>query len=166
MRTNRLFAISLAIVVSSISAYGAAPCPLSQQNPSVTVCTPAPNALVQSMVHVVAGSTDSSPVTSMQVYLDGTLKQTVKATTLDTFVTLATGYHTITVKGWDNTGRSFKQDVPVAMQPPCALNTANQSVTICSLVNGSIVSQPFHIVAAATDLNPVKAMTLFVDGVG
>jgi phospholipase C len=34
------------------------------------------------------------------------------------------------------------------------------------LVNGSIVSQPFHVVAAATNSNPVKAMTLFVDGVG
>jgi phospholipase C len=166
MKTKSFPAIILTIFVSAISAYGAAPCTLNQQNPSVTVCTPTPNALVQSMVHVVAGSTDSNPVTSMQVYVDGTLKQTVKATTLDTFVTLAAGYHTLTVKGWDNTGRSFKQDVPVAMQPPCALNTANQSVTICSLANGSIVSQPFHVVAAATNSNSVKAMTLFVDGVG
>src|SRR5215470_1500287 len=166
MRTNRLFAISLAIVVSSISAYGAAPCPLSQQNPSVTVCTPTPNALVQSMVHVVAGSTDTSPVTSMQLYVDGALKQTFKATTVDTFVNLAAGYHIISVKGWDNTGRSFKQDVSVAMQPPCSLNPGNQTVTICSLVNGSIVSQPFHVVAGATNSNPVKSMTLFVDGIG
>src|SRR5215470_14425107 len=107
MRTNRLFAISLAIVVSSISAYGTAPCPLNQQNPSVTVCTPAPNALVQSMVHVVAGSTDSNPVTSMQVYLDGTLMQTVKgSSTVDTFLSVALGYHTITVKGWTRMDRS------------------------------------------------------------
>jgi phospholipase C len=166
MKVNRVATIVFAVLVPLISSRSAeALCPLSQVNPSVTVCTPTPNALVQSMVHVVAGSTDSRPVTAMQVYVDGTLKQSFKASTVDTFVTLAVGYHTITVKGWDSTG-SFKKDVPVAMQPPCALNTANQTVTICSLVAGSVVSQPFHVVAAATDSNPVKAMTLFIDGTG
>jgi Bacterial Ig domain len=52
------------------------------------------------------------------------------------------------------------------MQPPCALNPASTTVTICSLVAGSVVSQPLHVVAAATDSNPVKSLTLFVDGVG
>lgn len=141
-------------------------CPLSQVNPSVTVCTPALNALVQSMVHVVAGTTDSNTVTTMQVYVDNKLTSSVKASTLDTFVTLAVGNHSITVQAWDTTGKSFKTNVPVAMQPPCALNPANQTVTICSLVSGSLVSQPFHVVAAATDSNPVKGMTLFIDGVG
>jgi len=101
----------------------------------------------------------------MQVFVDGTLNQTFKASTVDTFVTLPVGYHTITVKGWDSAG-PFKTAVSVAMQPPCALNPANQTVTICSLVSGSVVSQPFHVVAAATDSNPVKSMTLFIDGVG
>jgi phospholipase C len=152
--------------VSSVAAHAAAPCTLNQTNPSVTVCTPAPNALVQSMVHLVAGTTDTNTVTSMQVFVDGALTQTVKSvSTLDTFVPLAVGLHSITVKGWDKNG-SFKTVVPVAMQPPCALNPANQSVTICSLVSGSIVSQPFHVVAAATNSNPVKSMTLFIDGVG
>jgi phospholipase C len=165
MNTLRLAVILLSgFVLLAFGHTAAALCPLSQVNRSVTVCTPVSNDLVQSMVHVVAGSTDSNPVTSMQVYTDGTLKQTVKSSTLDTFVALPVGYHTITVKGWDNAG-SFKTDVPVAMQPPCALNPANQSVTICSLVAGSIVSQPFHVVAAANDSNPVKGMTLFIDGV-
>src|SRR5205823_6296089 len=166
MTVNRFATLLLPTFVWLLSAvHAAALCPLSQTNPSVTVCTPTPNALVQSMVHVVAGTTDSRPVTSMQIYVDGTLNQTVKASTIDTFVAMPTGYHTLTVKGWDSAG-AFKTVVPVAMQPPCALNPANQTVTICSLVAGSIVSQPFHVVAAATDSNPVKSMTLFLDGVG
>src|SRR5947207_2665898 len=166
MTANRLSTLLLPTFVWLLSAgHAAALCPLSQVNPSVTVCTPAPNALVQSMVHVVAGTTDSNPVTSMQVYVDGTLAQTFKATTIDTFVTLSVGYHTLTVKAWDKNG-SFKTAVSVAMQPPCALNAGNQTVTICSLANGSIVSQPFHVVAAATDSNPVKSMTVFIDGTG
>ncbi|HJU12489.1 MAG TPA: alkaline phosphatase family protein, partial [Candidatus Binataceae bacterium] len=123
-------------------------------------------ALVQSQVNVVAGSTDSHTVTAMQIYVDNKLTYQVKASTVNTFVTLAAGYHLITVQGWDNTGATFKTNVPVAMQPPCALNTANQTVTICSLVPGSIVSQPFHVVAAATDSNSIKSMTLFIDGIG
>jgi phospholipase C len=168
----KLHFLSLVVVVAGLalltpSTAEAALCPLSQVNPSVTVCTPAPNALVQSMVHVQAGTTDSSTVTTMQVYVDNKFTSSVKASTLDTFVTLAVGNHTITVQAWDTTGRSFKTNVPVAMQPPCALNPANQTVTItiCSLVNGSVVSQPFHVVAAASDSNPVKSMTLFIDGV-
>src|SRR5258708_7869348 len=156
-------------VVVAIAACGnasAAPCTLNQTNPSVTVCTPAPNALVQSLVHVVAGSTDSNPVTTMQVYVDNKLTTSFKASTVDTFLNLSIGNHSITVQGWDNTGATFKSTVSVAMQPPCALNPANQTVTVCSLVSGSVVSQPFHVVAAATDSNPVKSMTLFIDGVG
>src|SRR5207244_13574302 len=132
------------IVFSGVVLLGFAPsaagqCPLSQVNPSVTVCTPTPNALVQSMVHLVAGTTDSRTVTSMQVLVDGTLNQTFKASTIETSVSLPIGNHTITVKGWDSAG-PFKTVVPVAMQPPCALNPANQTVTICSLVAGSLVS--------------------------
>lgn len=153
--------------VSPEAAHATAPCTLNQTNPSVTVCTPAPNALVQSLVHVVAGSTDSNPVTTMQVYVDNKLTYQTKASIVDTFVNLAVvGNHLITVQGWDTTGISFKSNVPVAMQPPCALNSTNQTVTICSLVSGSVVSQPFHVVAAAMDSNPVKSMTLFIDGVG
>jgi phospholipase C len=151
---------------TAISGAAAVPCPLSQTNPSVTVCTPAPNALVQSQVNVVAGSTDSNTVTAMQLYVDNKLVYKVAAPTLNTFVTLPTGHHLITVQGWDNKGINFKSNVPVEMQPPCALNSTNQTVTICSLASGSIVSQPFHIVAAATDTNPVKSMTLFIDGIG
>jgi phospholipase C len=162
----RLMVCVLLSTATAISGAAAVPCPLSQTNPSVTVCTPAPNALVQSQVNVVAGSTDSNTVTAMQLYVDNKLVYKVAAPTLNTFVTLPIGHHLITVQGWDNKGINFKSNVPVEMQPPCALNSTNQTVTICSLASGSIVSQPFHIVAAATDTNPVKSMTLFIDGIG
>jgi phospholipase C len=105
-------------------------------------------------------------VTAVQIYVDNKLNQSVKSSTIDTFVNLPVGPHKLVVKGWDTTGRNFQTSVPVSMQPPCALNSTNQTVTICSLVSGSVVSQPFHVVAAATDSNPVKSMTLFIDGVG
>jgi len=157
---------AISICLFSGAAYAAAPCPLNTTNPSVTVCTPAVNSLVQSPVHIVAGTTDSNTVTTVQIYVDNKLNQSVKSSTIDTFVNLPIGFHNVVVQAWDKTGKSFKTSVPVAMQPPCALNPASRTVTICSLVAGSVVSQPFHVVAAATDSNPVKSLTLFVDGVG
>jgi phospholipase C len=156
---------SLALFLGA-RAYAADPCPLNQTNPSVTVCTPTPNALVQSQVNVVAGSTDSNTVTTMQIYVDNKLVFHVPGPTVNTFIPLTVGPHLVTVQAWDKTGKTFKTNVPVSMQPPCALNTANQTVTICSLVSGSVVSQPFHVVAATTDTNPIKAITLFIDGKG
>jgi len=117
--------------VSPEAANATPPCTLNQTNPSVTVCMPAPNALVQSLVHVVAGSTDSNQVTAMQVYVDNKLVYQANAPTAETFVSLAVGYHLITVQGWDSTGATFKSNVSVAMQPPCALNSMNRTVTIC-----------------------------------
>jgi phospholipase C len=157
--------VFLCAISVSVRAWATAPCTLSATNPSVTVCTPTPNALVQSPVHVVAGTTDSHTVTAVQIYVDNKLVKQVNAATIDSFVNLSIGNHLVTVQGWDNTGATFKANVHVFMQPPCALNTTNQTVTICSLVSGSVVSQPFHVVAAATDTNPVKSMSLLIDGV-
>jgi len=137
MRTRQTFvsitfALSFLALCSTGSAQAAPPCPLSTTNPSVTVCTPTPNALVQSAVNVVAGTTDTNTVTAVQIYLDNKLYTTVHANSVNTFVTVPIGYHLITVQAWDSTGATFKTNVPVAMQPPCALNQANQSMTICS----------------------------------
>ncbi|MCU1272558.1 MAG: Phospholipase [Acidobacteriaceae bacterium] len=159
----RLLSCTVLLTTSAISAY--ASCPLNQKNPSVTVCTPSGNALVQSPVHLVAGSTDSNPVTTMQVYVDNKLTYQVNASALDTFVNLGVGTHLITVQAWDTAGATFARNVSVSMQPPCTLNSKNQTVTICSLVAGSVVSQPFHVVAAANDLTPVTSMKLVIDGV-
>jgi phospholipase C len=153
-----------ALFLVSGNAWASSPCPLSTTSPSVTVCTPTSNALVESSVHVTAGTTDSHTVTAVQIYLDNKLVKQVNASTIDAFINLGVGKHLLTVQGWDNTGATFKTNVPVQMQPPCGLSAANQTVTICSLSSGSVVSQPFHVVAAATDLNPVKTMTLLIDG--
>jgi len=150
--------------LASIPAHAASPCTLNQTNPSVTVCTPASNALVGSPVNVVAGSTDSHTVIAMQIYVDNNLVTTVKTSTINSFVALRPGNHLITVQGWDSTGATFKTNVPVAMQSPCILNGTNRTVTICSMANGSVVSQPFHVVAGATDSTPVTSMSLLVDG--
>ena len=99
----------------------AALCPLSQTNPSVTVCTPTQNALVQTMVHVVAGSTDSNPVTSMQVYVDG-IKQleyfNVNRLPAGAQAKLhGSGVHRITVQTYDQTKSAWVKSIVYVMNP-------------------------------------------------
>src|SRR5258708_12381017 len=98
------------------------------------------------MVHVVAGSTDSSPVVAMQIYVDNSLTYQVNASTVDTFVNLAVGNHGVTVQGWDSTGATFKSMVQGARQPPCALTPPTQPVPLPSLppFSGSPRPSPLH----------------------
>jgi phospholipase C len=156
---------ALFLLSFSVLGYASAPCPLNPINPSVTICALTPNALVQSPLHISAGTTDSNPVTTMWVYVDNQLVKKVNASTVDVFVDLSVGKHSIQVQAKDSTSAFFRSNFPVVMQPPCALNPANQTVTLCSMVSGAVVSLPFHVVAAATDSNPVTSMTLLIDGV-
>ncbi len=90
-------------------------CTLSTTNPSVTICTPANNSTVVSPVHVNAGSTDSYTVTAMQIYLDGTKVYQNALNYIDTSLTIASGTHKMTVKGWDSAGRSFSQTIYISV---------------------------------------------------
>jgi phospholipase C len=152
-------------LVTSIGQASAQSCALKTMNPSVTVCTPTPNAIAPiSPVHVVAGTTDSYTVTTVQIYVDNVLVYQVNANAVNTYIPLATGNHLITVQGWDTTGRTFKTNVPMSMTPPCALKTTNQTVTICTPGNSATVSSPLHLVAGITDSNPVISIQVLTDG--
>jgi phospholipase C len=99
---------------------GGATCTLSTVNPSVTVCSPTNNSSVTSPVHVNAGSTDSTKVTSMQIYQDGKLVYKNSLNYIDTDLTMSSGVHKLTIKGWDSSGRSFSQVVYISVSstPP------------------------------------------------
>jgi phospholipase C len=100
----------------------------------------------------------------MSLYVDNQLISQESGPTFDGFANLQIGRHTISVIAKDSAKQTFRKNVQVDMQPPCALNPANQTVTICSFTNGAVLSQPLHVVAAATDTNPVTSMALLVDG--
>jgi phospholipase C len=155
----------LGLVLVAMGQAAAQSCTPKSTNPSVTVCTPTSNSIAPiSPVHVVAESTDSYTVTTMQVYVDSSLVYQVSSNAVNTYVSLTTGNHLVTVQGWDTTGRTFKTNVPMAMTPPCALNPTNQTVTICTPGNSAAVSSPVHLVAGINDSNPVTSIQVLADG--
>src|SRR5437868_4005536 len=83
-----------------------AQCTLNPASPSVTICTPAPNSTVTSPVHVVAGTTSSTTVQYIQIYVDGVKKFEVKGKSLDTTLAMTAGVHRLTVQAFN--GAYFK----------------------------------------------------------
>jgi len=82
----------------------------------VTVCSPANGSTVASPVHFVAAAKSTHPITAMRIYVDNIAKFTVDASSLDTFVALATGTHSVVVQAWDSSGAVFKTPLTIHVQ--------------------------------------------------
>ena len=86
------------------------PCKLSALNQSITICTPGGGAKMSSPVHLVAGTTDSSPVQTIQIFENGTSIYQTNSQTLDVYLTnLAAGTHALTITAQDQNGVSFSK---------------------------------------------------------
>jgi phospholipase C len=90
-------------------------CPLSTTNPSVTICTPENGTTITSPLHVVAGTTDSSAVSSMQILVDGVLVYSVKQGLVDTYIPLSVGNHTLVVQAQDSASKVFSDTALVTV---------------------------------------------------
>src|SRR5579859_1219290 len=95
--------------VTAFSSAGTTPPPCSDSvNFTVNVCSPAANATVNSPVKVVAAAKSTVKITAMQIYVDSKLVfSTPNTSTISTDVPMARGAHTLVVKAWDSSGKSF-----------------------------------------------------------
>ena len=101
--------LASALVILLASTAWAAPCPLKATNPSITICSPASNAVVSSSVAIAAGSTDSAGAIAMAIYVDNALVKKVNGGQISASGTFATGKHYLVAQLWDRTGRILKQ---------------------------------------------------------
>src|SRR3569832_2267248 len=148
---------------------GGATCTLSTVDPSVTVCAPVNNATVTSPVHVNAGSTDSSfKVNAMQIYVDGTLAYKNALNYVDTDLTIASGAHKITVKGWDASGRSFLQSVYVSVSSTASAPTVTMTASPASITSGqsSTLNVTAQNASSVVVTNNVDSSSTTLSGVG
>lgn len=133
---------------------------LTVKAPEVIVSSPATGALLPSQVHVVAGGFSGSPVIAMQIYVDGAIIYSVNSATLDGTISVASGPHTLLVKGWDNAGRNFSKQLAVTINKPpvAALTLSSGSI----LVGGSVTASA----ANSTDPDGTIASTVISFGDG
>jgi len=90
-------------------------CALSTVNPSATLCTPANGSTVTSPVKIIAGTTDSTPVKLLQIYVDGAKKYEAALSAAYVTLSLPAGSHRITAQAFDTSNRIFKKSVTVTV---------------------------------------------------
>jgi len=98
-------------------------------SPSTATVSVSGSASATSLVHFVATATSpacSKGVAGMGIYTAPyTLAYTVKGTSLDTNLTLATGTYNIVVQEWDNCGWSAKASVKLTVTSASATQAAS-----------------------------------------
>lgn len=89
------------------------PCTMSTVSPSVTICTPTANATVSSPMQLVAGTTSSTSVTYMAVWVDGVKKYQTYANKINTTLSLSAGTHRVTAQAKNSVGTTFAKTIYV-----------------------------------------------------
>src|SRR3954468_5798944 len=153
-RSFLLFAALVPVLFTSVHALA---CTLDTQQPSVTICTPAPNATVASPVHVNAGSNSSPAATLMQIYLDGKKIYEIHGTQLDTDISMTAGAHRLTVQAYN--GAYFKSTISITVSGSTAV-TVSVSPSSATLSTG----QPQQFTATVNNSSDTS-VTWSVDGI-
>jgi PKD repeat protein len=149
-----------ATVTDNSGASSTATTSVTIKGPEVIVSSPAAGALLPSQVHVVASGFSGSPVIAMQIYVDGAIVYSVNSATLDATITVASGPHTLLVKGWDNAGRNFSKQLAITINKPPVASLTLSSGSI--LVGGSVTASA----ANSTDSDGTIASTVISFGDG
>ncbi len=146
-------------------------CPYSQISPTVIVCNPVNNTYVPgNHINVAVSGYDKTPLTALQVYVDGNLvsQESITGSTQSSFETslgLANGQHLIVAKGWDQSGISFLTSRTVtayAGTPETVCSAALNSATIC--LPAQTTSGTVHVLANGYTSAIPTAVQLYIDG--
>jgi hypothetical protein len=130
-------------------------CGLSGKAEGISICSP--GASSSSPVKFSIGAAGPTPMRTVAVWADGQkiAEQHTHAFSnysfLDSSVSLAAGSHAVTVNGigWDGTHQTKSFTLTVSSTNTCAA-PSTAGINICSPLNGSTVSSPVQINAAAT----------------
>ncbi len=152
---NLLRTVCDALGVSSCPGEGAVALPMADFFNTVNIVSPLPNASVTSPVHIEANSANSSPVTAIQVYVDGSLRYQAGGPKVDATVEMTPGIHRLTLQSWDTSGGIHKSAIDVDVQP--------QAVIVNSPLPQAIVSSPVSVVAIGGGKSAVHTMQVYVD---
>ncbi len=127
--------------------------------PTVSITSPANNALVSGAVNIAANANDDLAITKVEILVDNVLRSTLTTSpynySLDT-TSLSNASHSISAKAYDS-GTSVTASVIVIVDN--ALPTA----TITSPTSGATVSGTVNITATATDNQSVNRVEFYLD---
>jgi hypothetical protein len=127
----------------------------------VTITSPQNGSTVSSPVHVVASATSANPITFMRIYVDNIDVYDIAANRINTSVNMVAGRRNVIVQAWDSKGAVFKAPITITVSAP----PPPPGVTVSSPRNGATLASPVHVVAAASSVNPITFMRIYVDNI-
>ena len=113
---NLLRTVCDAMAFASCPGAGATGQPMADFFNTVKAIAPLDNAKVASPVHVQATTSNSSPVTAMQIYVDNVLRYQGKSNQVNTSLAMSLGPRYIVAPSWDKAGEIHKTGVHVTVQ--------------------------------------------------
>jgi hypothetical protein len=124
----------------------------------VTVNSPANGSQSNSPLHVAATATpiSSSPVRTMQVYIDGNLVYQGSGSSINSYLSFGAGNHVIAVKAWDAAGANFLKTVNVT--------GTGRGIFLKSPTNNATVSSSVRVQANITSSHPITATYIYDNG--
>jgi phosphatidylinositol-3-phosphatase len=153
---NLLQTICAAMGLGSCPGAGVVANPMADFFDDVAIATPFPNAVVASPVHIQATTSNSVPVTAVQIYVDNVLKYHVSASSVNTQLAMTTGWHHVVVQSWDTAGEIHKRAIYVNVQP--------EAVVVTNPAPSAVVPPTVGISATGGGQTAVSKMQLYIDG--
>ncbi len=142
-------------------------CLLNAVEPSVTLCNP--TATSASPIRVVAGTTSATPITQLQVSLDGTRLYTAAGTNaLDVPVLASAGTHKLVVVAQNQAKQSFSLSRTITVKGSASAGCTNNGifpmVAVCTPLAGSTTGTSVHVSATSFAPGVVTSTAIYVDG--
>jgi hypothetical protein len=110
---------------------------------TVTVTSPAAGSTVASPVHFAASGTTPNTMTGWVVYADGNNMYQVDSPTLDAWVILPFGTHSMIVRGWDSTG-AFGSSTFTLTASGTVIPTPPTGATVVSNIDDDTSTPTYH----------------------
>ncbi len=127
---------------------------------TVSVTSPSAGSTVSSSVHVTGNASMSGTVTTMQVYVDGGLKYQTSGNSVNTYLSLGSGWHYIVLQSWNNYGQ-YEKSGGFSFN---VSGTSSSGVTVSAPASGSTVAAPLAVKGSASMSGTVTTMQVYVDG--
>jgi len=151
-----------------LNATPRATCIPSTVSPSVTVCQPQDLTYLNSPVHWIADSRDTShPVNAMQIYVDSKLVVNSPSSSLNEYLSLSKGPHSVVTKAWDSSGANFRSNRRITIYsgtPGETCAAAPSSINVCLPTQNQVTTTSLHVFANADSVAQITAVQVYVDG--
>jgi hypothetical protein len=157
-----------ATLATLLNATPRAACQVNRLSPTITVCQPQNLTYSNSPLLIKASATDTTQVTSMQLFVDNHLSFQTSGNSLQKNLPIALGNHTLLVRAKDASGRSFSSPRLVTIfsgTVPATCATPPSAMTVCAPTQNENTGTSVHVLANADSPNPITATQVYIDNV-